>query len=514
MGIFVLIRSRENFTNRLWAYFTFCVAIWGWGVFKTAYLTDYQQALSWWKFAHVGVILIPILFIHFLHRFLEKENRILIISAYSIGAFFLIALLTGHLIDHITWILNSFYYNGRPLNPLYLLLIVLWAIATLYSHYLLFKVSKNTVGIKRNQINYFFLATAIGYTGGITCFIPDFGIDLYPYGNLTVPLYPLIMTYAILKYQLLDITIVIRKSIAYSLLITFLTIIYLIAVSLSEKFLQKSIGYHSIWPSLAITFMLGLLFVPIRNKIQTFLDKYFFKASQENLYKENELLRSEVAQTEKFKAIATLASGIAHEIKNPLTAIQTFNEHLPNKKNDPEFFAKYHRIVTQETTRINAMLQELLTFAKPCPPQLESIDPNKILSEIITLVEQNCAANKIIINKQFETSTLIQADPNQLKQALLNIILNAIDAMPDGGSLVIASEVKQSQYIITITDNGCGINPKDLPHIFEPFYTKKEKGTGLGLSITQGIIEKHGGKIHVSSKTNQGTTFTIHLCLK
>jgi signal transduction histidine kinase len=128
----------------------------------------------------------------------------------------------------------------------------------------------------------------------------------------------------------------------------------------------------------------------------------------------------------------------------------------------------------------------------------------------------------------------IQADPAQLKQALLNIILNSIDAMPNGGILsisstvvtnpplgVIASEAKQSLptvipakagiYTIEISDTGCGIAPKDIPHIFEPFFTKKAKGTGLGLAITQGIIEKHGGTIKVESILNKGTIFKITL---
>ncbi len=116
-------------------------------------------------------------------------------------------------------------------------------------------------------------------------------------------------------------------------------------------------------------------------------------------------------------------------------------------------------------------------------------------------------------------NTPIQADPNQLKQVLLNLILNAIDAMPKGGTLniitrsssaVIASETKQS-LIIEISDTGCGIDSKDLPYIFDPFFTKKVKGTGLGLAITQGIIEKHGWKINVESKINQGTAFKIKI---
>ncbi|MDE2008765.1 MAG: histidine kinase, partial [Candidatus Omnitrophica bacterium] len=112
----------------------------------------------------------------------------------------------------------------------------------------------------------------------------------------------------------------------------------------------------------------------------------------------------------------------------------------------------------------------------------------------------------------------IQADPQQLKQALLNLVLNAIDAMPNGGTLTVTTNVipakagiQYHQYIIEISDTGCGIDPKDLPHIFDPFFSKKEKGTGLGLAITQGIIEKHGGIISVESKLNQGTNFKIKL---
>lgn len=231
---------------------------------------------------------------------------------------------------------------------------------------------------------------------------------------------------------------------------------------------------------------------------------------------ENELLRQEVAQTEKFKAIASLASCLAHEIKNPLSAITTFTEYLPQKTNDPIFLEQFSKTVPKEITRINSLMQELLTFAKPSPPQLQPINILDLLSSLLTLLQEQCLRQKINIIQNFNDNLLktIHADPNQLKQALLNIILNAIDAMPNGGTLTISTSVKNPEhYIIEISDTGHGIDTKDLPQIFEPFVTKKDKGTGLGLAITQGIIEKHNGNILVKSKLNQGTTFTIALPL-
>jgi len=242
---------------------------------------------------------------------------------------------------------------------------------------------------------------------------------------------------------------------------------------------------------------------------------------------ENELLRQEVAQTEKFKAVATLASSLVHEIRNPLTVINTFTEYIPQKKNDPEFLDKFAQIVPAEINRINILMNELLSFAKPSLPQLQQTDINALINSLIVLLQEQCNRQKINIVQNFISNKPhdIQADPNQLKQALLNILLNAIDAMPNGGTLTINTTVippshnvipakagiHNHQCIIEITNTGHGINPKDLPHIFEPFFTKKDKGTGLGLAITQGIIEKHSGKITVESKINQGTTFRIKI---
>jgi signal transduction histidine kinase len=226
---------------------------------------------------------------------------------------------------------------------------------------------------------------------------------------------------------------------------------------------------------------------------------------------ENELLRQEVAKTEKLKTIATLASSLAHEIKNPLTSLKTFTEYLPQKQNDPEFMKKYQEIIPHEISRIDNLIHDLLAFSKPSSPEIKEIRPNNIIQNMLIMMEQRMKSSQIQTIIELNAATTIKADPNQLKQALFNLILNALDAMPKGGKLTIKTEEDSQFYIITIADTGVGIEQEDLKHIFDPFFTKKEKGTGLGLAITQRIIEKHGGKIDVESKINQGTIFTIQL---
>ncbi len=517
MGTIVLIKTPHIFTNRLWAYFNVAMAIWGFGAYKFSTTLDPQSALFWMRVAHIGVITIPVFFLHFCSCFFEKRNRIAIISTYCIAGFFLANLWTKYFMHHMEFIFNSFYYHTHP-TVFYIVFFYLWLLSVIYSYYLAYTNIKYVSETKRNQIKYFFLITALGYTGGIGNFLPVFGIMIYPYGNFLVSLFIILTTYVILKYNLLDIEIVIRRSLIYSLLVSSISILFLISVLISERYFHHVIHYQNITTSLIMVSVIALIFTPLKNKIQTLVDLAFFKATPMEMSQQNE----------KLKAIATLASGLAHEIKNPLTTLKTFSEYVPQKKDDAEFMKQFQRIIPQEIDRIDNLIHELLLFAKPSPPQIQTINPNDIINNIILMLKQKYESFNIQIALQLKANTSVQADPNQIKQALLNLILNAIDAMPNGGTLtietslhgtaiastaptVIASAAKQSQYIITISDTGCGINPKDLPHIFEPFFSKKEKGTGLGLAITQGIIDKHAGKLSVESQLNQGTTFKIIL---
>lgn len=220
MGIFVYLKNPKSKVNQVWLPLALSIAVWGWGGFKIGLTKESVSALFWWRIAHIGVIFIPVVFLHFVYVLLEKKQRWPVIISYILGIFFLITNLSGYLIKRVDWVFNSFYYDGRPPTILYILFTFLWAIVVVHTHRELFISLKRMSGVKRNQVKYFFLATVAGFSGGTTCFLPVFGINLYPYGNFTVPLYPLIMAYAIIRYRLMDIKVAITRTGVFILVYT------------------------------------------------------------------------------------------------------------------------------------------------------------------------------------------------------------------------------------------------------------------------------------------------------
>jgi signal transduction histidine kinase len=297
-------------------------------------------------------------------------------------------------------------------------------------------------------------------------------------------------------------------------------LIFLISVLISEHLFNQAVHNQHITTSIITAILIAIIFTPLKNRIQDLVDRAFFKATPIEMAQQNEQLLKEIAQSERMKSIAILASGMAHEIKNPLTPIKTFSEQLPSRLDDKKFLLKFSKIINKEVDRIDSLVQELLNFAKPTPPELKSVNIHQLIGQTLDLLNNEIIRHKIKLHNSFENKNiLINIDPKQIKQALLNIFLNAIDAMPNGGTLTVntsssspnASVGGLKRFFITISDTGCGINPNDLPHIFDPFFTKKDHGTGLGLSITHEIIRNHNGNIFAESKLGKGTTFKIEL---
>jgi signal transduction histidine kinase len=251
----------------------------------------------------------------------------------------------------------------------------------------------------------------------------------------------------------------------------------------------------------------------LRAFLVKFVEKNLFGKGVEELTEENVHMRVELQKQGQMKAVATLAAGMAHEIKNPLTAIKTFTEYLPSKHHDPEFIQHFTKIVGAEIDRIDGTVRQLLEFSKPSPLQLESVDLHELMGETLSFLNGEFIKHQVQVSRNFEASkSTINGDKKQLKQVFLNLFLNAIQAMPNGGALTVSTSYRlspNSYLLITISDTGIGIPKENLKHIFEPFFTTKEGGTGLGLSIVHGIVKEHDGNITVESGRDQGTSFNI-----
>lgn len=232
-----------------------------------------------------------------------------------------------------------------------------------------------------------------------------------------------------------------------------------------------------------------------------------------NSYYSELILQKEMA--EKLASLGTIAAGLAHEIKNPLVSIKTLIQLLPEKFDDPEFRNHFTNIAIDEVERISNIVSDLLEFSKSSEPKFAPLEIRIFMGHIISMLSYQFIKKKITVKKRLaDHLPLIYADLAQLKQVVLNILINSMDAMPEGGEIVI--EVTKGEDIIDgekvvlkITDTGTGIPDEYKTHLFEPFFTTKESGTGLGLSICKRILEKHQGKIHIESVCNKGTTITI-----
>jgi len=244
--------------------------------------------------------------------------------------------------------------------------------------------------------------------------------------------------------------------------------------------------------------------------------KTFSRQMEEKIQKTTADLSKTEAQlirSEKLAALGQLAAGIAHEIRNPLTSINilihSLTENVPSGIPQKEDL----KVIEEEIHRINEIVDQFLRFAKPAPPLLKKADVISIFEETLQLLRPQIEKQGIVIQKEFQPLPPILMDREQMKQVILNLLLNAVQAMPKGGHLSVKGHIpKGDRWIkLSIQDSGVGISGEDINKLFDPFFSAKEGGMGLGLSIAHRIIDQHHGKIEVESSPGEGTLFTVWL---
>ena len=237
------------------------------------------------------------------------------------------------------------------------------------------------------------------------------------------------------------------------------------------------------------------------------------------LYEDLKKSKTYIRRADRLASLGTLTAGLAHEIRNPLVAIKTFTQLLPERLEDEEFRNQFLNIAAGEVDRISLLVNELLDFARPSDPRLEMEDVNSILDGMILLVSTESKKKHIEVVKNYgQDLPPISIDREQMKQVFLNILLNAVEATPENGRITVTTrsflKPGGDPYIqIGFTDTGCGIPAEYLEDIFNPFFTTKNKGSGLGLSISNQIVQDHSGYINVESELNKGSSFLINLPL-
>jgi two-component system sensor histidine kinase PilS (NtrC family) len=227
-------------------------------------------------------------------------------------------------------------------------------------------------------------------------------------------------------------------------------------------------------------------------------------------------MEQRVRQADRLAAVGRLSANMAHEIRNPLASISGAVETLVKLVPPDGSCSRLADIVMAESERLNHLVRDFLEYARPAPMRRIPADLAEILDEVLLLIEHRSLPANLTLIRQYPETLLAHVDPQQFRQTLWNLCINAVQSMPEGGELRVGScglsdHGRPSWLQIWVADTGCGIGDEHLPHIFEPFYSTKPEGSGLGLALVYRVLQDHGGQVEVRTRPGEGTAFTLTL---
>jgi signal transduction histidine kinase len=686
LGAFVLIKNSQSSLYRVFSLYSFSIALWSAFLALHVFTENQQFAIFTGKYLHVGAAFIPVMFVHFVSEFFGDRkhtiNRIFLIILYLIAGVLVVLCINGTLVSDVRPKYGIKYLMVA--NSGYVYLVIFFALCATWGLSRLVRGYLAAEGLRKNQLKYLLFGSMLGYAGGVDNFLYLYDLTifpLFPYGTYAIPIYVSSTAYAIAQYRLLDINVVIRKSLIYALLLLVLLVPCYLAVIWGQRAAFGNINYTFSLFTLLLFIVVGFLFPKVRFRTEEALERALFQkrvdyretllrsskemvsivdlenlsnslvktvsralgtetasfylldetkgvynlkanigqekerypqslfsksdpliqrltGSEEAIVKEelemaqdemsglpqvakkmSELdaeiavpiiskekligilnlghkAEKEIYSSEDLELLSTLANqaaiaienarlyenlkqsqdtlrradrlsslglltaGLAHEIRNPLVAIRTFTQLLPERYNDAEFREGFQGLALKEVDRICGLINDLLSFARPSRPNVAQESMNDVVDGIARILETEAKEKGVEITRDFGPGLpRVWIDREQMKQVFMNLILNAIQAMRGGGSIFLSTRLNSrndaahtGQFVqVEVRDTGVGIPAENLDHIFDPFFTSKDEGSGLGLSISHQIVQEHGGYVTVESKVGVGTTFCINL---
>jgi len=682
LGLFVLYRGQSRMlTRKTWFFLCLFVSVWHAGKFLIA--ISQSEASAFWAIhlMYVGAILIPPCYVHFILSILEteKRDRFIIGLAYCFGILELYLLFSGWLLQGVRPDPVINYYEV-PASPYWIYFANYSIFPALAMRKLILALRSTDLVVRKNQFKYVTYSSFIGFICGATSFAP-LVTDRVP--QLLAPLvyfYTLPITYAVARYRLMDIDVVIKKSLIYALLLLILLVPCYAVVILGQLAAFGAINYVFSLATLLLFIVVGFYFPKIRFLTEDALERVLFakrldfretllrsskdmvsiidiKALADNLVRtigkslgiekvslllnndakgsyhleasmglnldqtdpvllskqgplvqllqrrrepivkeelewvpvgpetpqtvatmaqlgaelslpiiskgkligilnlgqkddktlysnedlellstlanqaaiaiDNARLYENLKQSQdtlrradRLSSLGLLTAGLAHEIRNPLVAIRTFTQLLPERYDDAEFREGFQGLALKEVDRICGLINDLLSFARPSKPNFAPENVSDVVDNIARILETQAKEKGVAIVREFgENLPKVWIDREQMKQVFMNLILNAIQAMKEGGSIGIATRSitrngaePSGEFVqIEIRDTGIGIPEESLQHIFDPFFTSKDEGSGLGLAVSHQIVQEHGGFVTVESAVARGTAFFVHV---
>jgi len=491
-GAYVLVKNVKGPVNRLWFLLSISISGWSLGLGFLVNASTFATAFHWQVCLYAFAIVIPILFLHFISQILEIHIGRALAVGYAFAVIFEVLNFQGRLATAAPHPPFQFYTSALPAYRWY---VAYHIVLSLISNVILFAQFKRSRGAFREQLKYIFFGAFLGFGGGLMTFFYTYNVPIFPYGVYLVPVYIVTVSYAIFRHQLMGITVVIRKTLLYSLVSAVLAAVYVGTVTLLAYILQGRHASASPYsPALAAVFI-TLLFNPIRRRAQLLMDRYFFREAMDQA-----MLRE-------------ATSGFVHEIKRPLAnislpaelSLMDAREMLDGRKTMHEVLPKViERLeyILHQTNEAGDKIEAIRAVASTDPGQAKELDLCMVIRRGATAEKTLCHRHEVIVHLDLEDEPLtVRGHAKQLEIVTTNLLKNAVEAiadrkLPGEKSIYVSGRRKGDHIVVSVRDTGPGIDPENLEHLFEPYFTTKGvQGTGMGLFLCRQIIQAHGGEI-------------------
>lgn len=678
IGIFVLLTGFRTKAKVIFSLLCLSLVVWLFNYSIMYFSNTAVEALRWARLGFIGILFIPAFAYHFIQDFFKLKTNVIL------GIIYLLCLPTLFYsqTDRIYSGMGEYFWGHYPIaGNLYIFcliefLVVFSSIILILVHFL-YSSRNATKGIKYSQARYLLIAFLL-VPFGVVDYIIKFRIEIYPFGYIFGLIFIATIFYAIISVRLMDIQVIIRKGSVYAVLTAIMTVLYYLVVSLTETILSPFSSINKLWFVVPAIIILSAIFQPLKDFLQDFIDRRFFKSkyiseriarkysdsikkmvriedfaryitrlvystfkvkgtacylfeeetgrykclrargslsnlegyfdysvkalieemrstekgiikdeikfklNQQNekdkdhleaMLKEMEALGIEVcvpsiSHTKSYKVLGFLVSdekrngesfspdeinlleilsnqtaiglenallykqqlatvekslkleklaslgkataGVAHEAKNALAYVRSFAQLLPRNIENKQFLDTAAVAFPAEVERIRIIMQGILDYSNQSSgAKQEMVNLKGLIDDTIILVRDQAKGSNVQINSTVDGAMHIYMDKNNMKQVFLNLMINAIDAMPDGGMLSVSALASNTKVKVKVSDTGIGMSKETAAKIFDAFYTTKQHGTGLGLAIVKKIVEENNGRLSVESELGKGTSFQL-----
>ncbi|MDD2732292.1 MAG: histidine kinase N-terminal 7TM domain-containing protein, partial [Candidatus Pacebacteria bacterium] len=424
VGIFTLLKGR-NKIHLIWTAFSFSIAIWGFGIYKIATTLDKNNAIFWWRIAEIGVIFIPIFLVHFVISFLELKRKVFLTLFYILTAIFLyLNISTDYFINELYFAFNQFYYILA--TPIYTAFICVFIASVIYILFELGKAYKKNTGIIRNQIKYLILAFLIGFSGGLTSYPPVYRINIYPVWNAAIFISALMVAYAILRYRLMDIRIVVRKFVIYLSMAGFTYGMFYLLIWVFSKLFGSIYTPATYLSGVIIAPLFVAIFYWLNKRIQVFANKYLFYS----LYNYQETITKLTDELNYYIDLDKIVNSIVNTIKQTMQ-LDRAGVLLINQNKTPIHYQIAKVVGFNEYNGISLVQDNFLTR------HLQRTQKPLVRDELILLVKDT---------KNLEEKESFKQLHKNMIQIEASICIPLVSSSRLIGIIVLGSKVSQDAY--------------------------------------------------------------------